>query len=403
VKSRRRPSKSRPDGEPPVFGAEFWERDFGKADVATLHQHDPTHWSWKPHDPNFLTRHQGLRFAREWSCAAETNYRPSRVRQKVVLVFDIGHSTPALLKYLGRSGLKYFFIDYDELTRRGTVDIRFDESETAVWTLDEAELRLEDVAAVIWTAPWWMLFNATSRPARGGALDEYLLLRRWSQVLRDLRGLIPPHAIWLPSDPLNGSQDWQNRIAELQLARRAGLSVPPTICTNDPVAAAAFLERHGGRALFRDFGIPPESLAPKQVTVEEVRSAARRLRRSPCTFTKYIEKDYEVRAVVVGDRVFAVKIDSQASPLPAARLDWRVHDNANVRWQRMTLPRAVERSMFRLMKSLDLKWGSFDLIRGQDGRFYFLEVNRPGVTFWLLPFVGLDVAREIAGYLKRVF
>ena len=47
-----------------------------------------------------------------------------------------------------------------------------------------------------------------------------------------------------------------------------------------------------------------------------------------------------------------------------------------------------------------INWGSVDLVKGMDGEFYFLEVNRPGASYWLPPFVGLDVPKEVARYVK---
>jgi hypothetical protein len=67
----------------------------------------------------------------------------------------------------------------------------------------------------------------------------------------------------------------------------------------------------------------------------------------------------------------------------------------------MRLPAAIERSMRRLMRTLDLTWASFDLVKARDGGFYFLEANRPGASYWLKPFVGLDVADEIGRELAR--
>jgi glutathione synthase/RimK-type ligase-like ATP-grasp enzyme len=127
---------------------------------------------------------------------------------------------------------------------------------------------------------------------------------------------------------------------------------------------------------------------------------ARRLRTAPISLQQYIEKEYDVRAVVVGDSVFACRIDSQASEM--AKVDWRVWDSAHVRWDRMRLPRSVERAILRLMRRLHLLWGSVDLAKSTDGGFYFFEVNRPGSQYWLLPYVGLDVTKEIAAYLDRV-
>ena len=138
------------------------------------------------------------------------------------------------------------------------------------------------------------------------------------------------------------------------------------------------------------------------MTTAVVRSARRRIRHAPCTFIQYIDKEYDVRAVAVGSRIFAVRIDSQASPLESARMDWRDYDDAHVRWERMDLPKALERSMLRLMKTLDLKWGVFDLVKGKDGAFYFLEVNRPGSCSELQALVGLDINQEIVSYLRRL-
>jgi hypothetical protein len=345
-------------------------------------------------------RRQRRSLEKYFDAAAETNYLPSGKRQKVVLWL---HNDPRSIPVLRKSGLKYFFLDYDRLARQGTVDIRIENGLTqAMLKMGQARLNFEDVFAVIWNPPLWMVFNQAAKPAAGRGLSPALRIRRWSQVARDLKALLPPKTIWLPSHPLNGSQEWQNRITEFHLAQRAGLSIPPTICTNDPRTAIDFIERCGGRALLREFSIQPYNGPIKLVTTKQLRTSLNRLRLAPCNFTKYIEKEYEIRAVVIGEKVLAVRINSQASPLEGARRDWRYYDNAHVRWERMTLPKEIERSMLKLMKTLDLKWGSFDLIKSRDGVFYFLEVNRPGNSSWLLPFVGLDVIAEIIRYLKRV-
>ena len=65
------------------------------------------------------------------------------------------------------------------------------------------------------------------------------------------------------------------------------------------------------------------------------RRALRRLVNAPCVFQRYVEKAYDVRAVVIGERIFACRIDSQASR--KAEVDWRVYDNAKVAWQQMRL------------------------------------------------------------------
>lgn len=361
---------------------------------------DMKHWVWKPYDPVMLANLYRRSHRLMADFVAETNYQPRKTRQKVVLCL---YGWPKMLLALRRSGLKYCAFSCDQWARGGTIDVKIGKTVSAEMALGGVRLNLADVQAVVWQPPSWMVFSEKKDPcAIGPEIDQHLLVRRWSQVLRDLRGLVAPGAIWLPSHPLNGSQEWQNRVSEFGLALRSGLNVPRAICTNDPETAAAFIDQCGGRALFREFGIQPFCGPLEFVTSADVRGCAERLRLSPCSFIEYIEKDYDVRAVVVGDKVFAVRIDSQASPSERARVDWRASDNAHVRWERMKLPKALEAAMLRLMRRLDLRWGSFDFAKGRDGVFYFLEVNRPGSTEWLEPLVGLNVSREIVGYLQRV-
>jgi len=326
------------------------------------------------------------------SYAVKTNYRPSARQQKVVLVFEFNIQSEALIRALRQRGLKFFYLDYLELMRRGTVQMNAGASELSSLRLGSAELLFRDVAAVVWKEPGRVMRNID-----GKDVSRRLFQDRWSQVLRDLKGLLPEHTLWLPSHPLNGSQQWQNKLSELVYAARLGLRVPESICTNDPAVVEVFIQRHRERVLFRDF--VRQDFFFRTAFADGSASSLRRLVNAPCGFQRYVEKEFDVRAVVVGDRVFACRIDSQASR--AARTDWRVYDNARVKWERMHLPREVERALLRLMKKLDLVWGSADLVKGADGEYYFLEVNRPGATYWLLPFVGLDIPNEIARYVSK--
>ena len=374
-----------PRGRRSHYGLEFRARGLGLDRVPV------EHWNWMPHDP-IAALLRPADTPQPSPNAVQTNYRPSRRRQKVVLVFEAGVQSEGLIAALRSQGLKYFFLDYLEFMDRGTVQMSVASREPSALRLGPARLLLRDVAAVIWIQPLAVVSRISRRP-----VARHLYLHRWMQVLRDLKGILPERTLWLPSHPLSGSNDWQEKLSELLYARRLGLKVPESICTNDPALAAAFIKRQRGRALFRDFS--KTEIRFRTVFAKATVRQLRRLRNSPCVFQRYVEKEYDVRAVAIGGRVFACRIDSQASR--AAWVDWRIYDNKNVRWDRMRLPRRVERALLLLMRKLGIAWGSFDLVKGRDGSFYFLEVNRPGVTYWLLPFVGLDVPREIALYLKK--
>ena len=345
-------------------------------------------WNWQPADP------RGAMFAsdtlpKESDDAAWTNYRPSKRRQRVVLVFESGLMSPGIVSALRRRHLKFFYLDFLAFMRQGEVVFRTGPG--SYLRVGPARLIFDDVAAVIWSQPMAIASRTSTKSA-----SRHLGGQRWMQVLRELRGLCASDTLWLPSHPLNGSNDWQDKLRECRLAADTNLSVPEVLLTNSPVEARGFIRKWGGAVIFKEFSQARMRFETKFVSAKDPR--LENIRYSPCAFQQFIEKEFDVRAVVIGDEVFAVRINSQAST--SARLDWRVYDNARVSWVRMRLPRVLERSMIALMRRLDLRWASFDLVKSTSGNYYFLEVNRPGAVYWLKPFVGLDVAEEIARYLR---
>jgi hypothetical protein len=363
----------------PVYGPQF------RAQPKERAQHDKVpaqEWTWTPSDPEAAEAKEQRPVSED---AVATNYRPGKKTQDVVLVFEMGVLTKPLIEALKAERLLYFYLDYREFMEAGTVRLSADPEGRSELELGPAKLALSDVAAVVWNAP--MLIQI---PSLREASTAEIFSQRWSQVLRELRRIVRPDALWMPSHPFNGSNQWQEQLSECRLAQEVGLDVPATLCTNDRAAAAAFIKKHK-RVVFKEF-----SHAPNRFKIGLVDSAApefAHLDSSPVMLQRWIDKEFKVRAVVIGDRVFAYQIDPPASD--GAKPD------ARVRWDRTKLPKHVERSMLKLMKKLDLLWGSFELLKGVDGNFYFLEVNRPGASSWLKPFVGLDVPAELANYLGR--
>lgn len=375
-----------------VFGERHLLRRKLSAKTRSTHRLAPVEtWSWKPFDP------VNAALFGDWEgypYSVETNYRPGRMRQNVVLVFSFGWGTQGLLEAFERNGQRYFFIDFDSFAGEGLIELRETDTSPQTLKLGKAVLDLRDVAAVIWDPPEHMRVT----PLASAPPSAYLYFHRWQQFLRDLRGVIRSDAIWLPSHPQNGSTEWQNKFSETSLARKCGLAVPETLCTNDPKAAKKFVRRFRGNVLFREFSRAGSMFPTVFVEASDERDF-KTLVKSPCVFQRYVEKEFEVRAVIIGKEVHAVRINSQASP--KASIDWRVYDNARVGWERMQLPPKVVASLVRIAAALDIGFGSFDLIKSTDGKYYFLELNRPGATHFLLSYVGLDVPAETAHYLRH--
>jgi glutathione synthase/RimK-type ligase-like ATP-grasp enzyme len=111
-------------------------------------------------------------------------------------------------------------------------------------------------------------------------------------------------------------------------------------------------------------------------------------------FQPYVEKAFELRVVVMGEKIFAAKMDSQADE--ASRIDWR---GGNPDHEIFELPAEVKAALHRLMDSFGLNFASLDMIVTPDDEYVFLELNPNGQWLWLEHELGLPLVSTMADLL----
>jgi hypothetical protein len=365
------------------------------------YKNEPEKWNWRPHNPDKIRNLKDIVEKEKQSVnyACMTNYEPGDTKQKVLLLFAIGNLNYGFINYLEKRNIKYFFLDFTQFIVQGEILVRLgNKKQKKILKIDNLILDLNDVNAAIWNPPKFIkpLIDFNHIPTRNNR-NLFLLKKRWIQFLKDLKYLLPEKAVWLPSDPLNGSQDWQNKIGEYSIAESVGLHIPPLLFTNNKKELSNFIEKHGSDVMLREFSTPPYSFPPIRLNAKRI--SYKNFGTSPSCFQKYIEKKYEYRVVVLFDKVFPCKIYSQDSEL--TKTDWRVYDDSKVKWELVKLPKSIITKLLKVREKLNLNWCSIDLILGNDNKYYFLEANRPGAHYWLDPFVGLDITKEIIDELYK--
>ncbi|PPT90592.1 hypothetical protein XaraCFBP7407_22495 [Xanthomonas arboricola pv. arracaciae] len=91
-----------------------------------------------------------------------------------------------------------------------------------------------------------------------------------------------------------------------------------------------------------------------------------------------LDKSYEIRVTVIGDRIFSAKIQSRTG---GAFLDWRQeYGNSDLAMSAMILDPPTEASIRHLMSVLNLRYGCLDFAVDRQGRIIFLEVNPGGAV-----------------------
>jgi len=116
----------------------------------------------------------------------------------------------------------------------------------------------------------------------------------------------------------------------------------------------------------------------------------------------YVEKDFELRVTVVGEDVFAAKIDSQSLAENEGKEDWRQGYEHGLRYSAFDLPEGIAGKLRAYLRRFDLHFGCFDFIVTPTGNYVFLECNPNGQWLWIedaLP--ELKISESIARHLLR--
>ncbi len=141
---------------------------------------------------------------------------------------------------------------------------------------------------------------------------------------------------------------------------------------------------------------PNQIIFTSLVNLEQVKLNTDALKIAPGIFQDRIQKSYEVRATVIGDRIYSVRINSQ--DYQETELDWR-RDQLSLNYFRIELPKKIKKLILAMNQRLGLVFGAYDLVVTPSDEYVFLEVNPLGQWLWLEEKTGVPISRTLAEYL----
>ena len=236
--------------------------------------------------------------------------------------------------------------------------------------------------------------------AKGHEADVYYKFGEWRALLQsiysELRGrwLNEPHCIEMA----------ENKVRQLQIANSLGFLIPRTVVSNNPTEVAKFVARHPSIAKPLRSGSLGASTRPEIVFTTRLYSIDDidfdSINVAPFIVQEEIPKSADIRVTVVGESIFATKIDSQEHE--ESTVDWRRGDVREMKYSIYHLPEYLKNSCVSLVKALGLRFGAIDLVLDRSQRHWFLEINPNGQWGWIQMKTGQPIAGAIVDELLAI-
>ncbi len=318
------------------------------------------------------------------------------MRRILIVTNPADEHSLAVAEGLRRKGAVADLIFTPDLPRQLTMSIAHDDASSAPGlacsTLDEGALRP--------TAVWYRR-PMVPMPSASLALDQCERSRAACGRLRDsFLSAVGPDAFWVNPFPQRTMANHKPFQHEAALA--VGLSVPPTLYSNDQREIQDFLARHGEvvvkpftqRGFWQDAGkqlvFYTSRLTPELLGDRELIAAC------PGIYQKLVEKAYELRLTIMGEQIFAARVLSQQSA--RGRLDWR-EGYADLQYEAAEIPPQVQAGCRAFMRRMGLHFGCLDVLVTPAEEYVFLEVNEMGQFLFIEQACGLPLLDAFCQFL----
>ncbi|CAM1351823.1 hypothetical protein [Tenacibaculum ascidiaceicola] len=206
--------------------------------------------------------------------------------------------------------------------------------------------------------------------------------------------------IIMPEMPTYG----ENKLIFLDYAKKAGLSCPETIVTNDKEELLKFYYRNDGEIIskplyFSNYFIKGEETYSIYTTTfkkEMVEKAPDKF--FPTLFQEKVSSLHEIRIFYLDGKIFSTAaITTNSEKNVDIKLNYYTD---HIHWVNYQLPQDIEDKLRVFMKSINLNTGSIDILKTENG-FKFIEVNPVGQFLAPGNYGNYYLEYEIKNWLKQ--
>ena len=316
----------------------------------------------------------------------------------LILSAENDEHIPPVVGELERRGAEYCWFDPSLFPQKAAISLSFFQRGGRKWTL-KTNGKTVDLRAI--EAVWYRRPGPANLDERVSDKDT----RNWAhfEIREFLDGLYNSlSCLWVPGPPAISFRA-QPKMYHLALAKEMGFTIPRTLVTSDPEELVRFFDECRGNVISKPILLSSMTVAEKRYLAYTRQVNRRMLRRrhslvhTPVIFQENVPKKVEIRANVIGDRVLAAEIDSQATR--HSQQDWRHYDIHYATHSAHELPRSLSDLCVRYTKALGLCNGAIDMILTPAGEYVFLEINPFGQWLWLEIKAGLPLTEALVDLL----
>ncbi len=188
-----------------------------------------------------------------------------------------------------------------------------------------------------------------------------------------------------------------NKVLQLSRAQKFGIQTPDTIISSNSKEVRTFAEED--KTIYKPISRPTKRTVGDDSVILTSLIDSSELNKSSIEsklslLQHYVNKKYELRTFVIGDKCFSVEIHNQESD--RAKIDWRRYDIANTPHYTHNMSEEMQERLIKLNKSFGLSYSAMDLIVTPEEEYVFLEMNPQGLWLWLENLTELNISKHIA-------
>lgn len=301
-----------------------------------------------------------------------------------------------LVAELDRLGHPWVLIDPGNFPQALQFSARLDTQtkESSLVLKDGTRLFLEEITSVWYRRPTPIAPAEHLSPLEKSFIEREANAGLWGW----LRGL---QAFWVNHpDAIRAAG---HKPQQLQLAQSLGLAIPKTLITSEPEAFKRFYAECHEQVIYKLMGYPwykdstdlPIS-AFTTLVPKEMAEQAHRISATAHLFQEFIEKQCDLRAILLGNEVFVTEMYPLSE---ATRVDFRADYSALRYAPHDHLPETVREALLSINRAYHLVYSAIDLVYTPDGRYVFLEINPVGQFGWLEAHLGIPLYATLAKLL----